>query len=216
MEYTTNVIYLVNLDLSSNNPVGSIPHNLTALSGLISLNLLHNHLSGKIPNNIGNMKSLESIDFSGNQLSGKIPKGMSALTSLSYLNLSCNNFSGMISREGQLLTLDDPSFYAGNPYLCGPPLPNECFVDNKTPSDNNEDQGTDKKEEKYEKVLFYSVTAIGFATGFWGVIGTLLFKKSWRHSYFQFVENTADRMYVAIVVRAAKLRRWMKRNHIDE
>ena len=124
------------------------------------------------------------------------------------MNLSYNKFLG-VPKENQFLTFDDPSSYVGNPYLCKAPLQNECPIGVKAPTSSG-------NENNYEKVLSHLVIAFGFATGFWGVIGTLLFKKSWRHSYFQFVENTADRMYVAIVVRAAKLRRWMKRNHIDE
>ncbi|XLR49228.1 hypothetical protein S83_033888 [Arachis hypogaea] len=125
LDYIRILKLVVMMDLSENNLVGSIPNGITLLNGLHSLNLSNNHLIGKIPNMIGDMRSLESFDVSSNQLSGTIPRSMSALTSLSQLNLSHNNFSGPIPTDNEFLTYN-PSSYAGNPYLCGFPLPNKC------------------------------------------------------------------------------------------
>ncbi|PWA47567.1 leucine-rich repeat domain, L domain-like protein [Artemisia annua] len=47
----------------------------------------------------------------------------------------------------------------------------------------------------------------GFAAGFWGVIGVLLFKKDWRHKLFRFSEETVDKIYVAVVLRVDKMKR---------
>ncbi|KAF8043771.1 hypothetical protein BT93_A1940 [Corymbia citriodora subsp. variegata] len=114
-EYTKVVLQLVvNLDLSSNFLNGSIPEELSFLSGLHGLNLSHNCLSGGIPIGIGNMRSLESLDLSNNQLSGTIPLSISALTYLAHLNLSWNDFKGKIPKGNQIQTLDDPSIYSGN------------------------------------------------------------------------------------------------------
>nr|GFA29029.1 leucine-rich repeat protein [Tanacetum cinerariifolium] len=44
-------------------------------------------------------------------------------------------------------------------------------------------------------------------TGFWGVIGVLLFKKHWRHKLFMFAEETVDKIYVAAVIRFNKMKR---------
>ncbi|KAI9080564.1 hypothetical protein K1719_037530 [Acacia pycnantha] len=124
------------------------------------------------------MKSLESFDIACNQILGKIPKSMSKLTTLNHLNMSYNNLSGPIPTENQFLTLNDPSIYVGNRYLCGIPLPNKCQDD-----DVHQDPETYELEDENdsEKVWFYFVIAIGFAVGFWGVIGTLVLKKSWRY-----------------------------------
>ena len=129
---------------------------------------------------------------------------MSNLTSLIHLPY---NLSGPIPQGNQLLTLDDPLNYAGNPYVCGAPLPNKCFPAKEDPY---------VKEDYEKKVLFYLVIALGFATRFWGVIKVLLFKKSSRHTYFQFVEKVMDRMFVAVAIKVAKLLRRMQRNHADE
>ncbi|GAU15413.1 hypothetical protein TSUD_44500 [Trifolium subterraneum] len=156
------------------------------------------------------MKSLESLDMSHNQLSGRIPDTMSALTSLSHLNLSHNNLSGPIPKGNQFLTLDDPSIYAYNPYLCGSPLP-------MCPGDilhGTSERKGDEDDNEVEKVLFYFVIALGFATGLWGFIGTLWFKKNWRHAYFRWVEDVADKIYVAFVIKVPKIKKKMMRNHV--
>ncbi|GJX09323.1 leucine-rich repeat protein [Tanacetum coccineum] len=201
LEYTTTFQYVINMDLSSNNLVGEIPVELMSLSALLGLNLSNNHLNGAIPDSIGNMKALNSLDFSGNQLTGPIPPSIAALNFLSHLNLSHNNLSGRIPTGNQLQTLTDPSIYVGNRDLCGAPLPKNCS--------NNEDQ-TEMNKNNYKaanhksnKVWFYMDIISGFAAGFWGVIGVLLFKKHWRHKLFMFVEETN----VAVVLRIAKMKR---------
>ncbi|XP_052622181.1 receptor-like protein EIX2 [Lactuca sativa] len=207
LEYTTNWDIVFNMDLSSNKLVGVIPVELTALCMLLGLNLSNNHLSGMIPESIGKMTRLESLDLSGNKLTGMIPPSMAALTFLSHLNLSDNKLLGRIPTGHQLQTLiDDPSIYAGNEDLCGPPLPNNC-------SDHQDPITMPKKKHKAAEELmkvwwFYLDIMSGFATGFWGVIGVLLLKKQWRWKIFRFVEKIMDKIYVAVMVTVvAKIKR---------
>ncbi|XP_052622412.1 receptor-like protein EIX2 [Lactuca sativa] len=207
LEYTTTWRMVYNMDLSSNKLEGEIPVELTTLSMLVGLNLSNNHLSGGIPESIGKMKKLETLDFSKNKLSGSIPPSMAALTFLSHLNLSHNNLSGQIPTGNQLQTLiDDPSIYAGNKHLCGPPLQNTCsnHQDSTTTTSKKKHKAADEKMEVW---LFYVDIMSGFGTGFWGVIGVLMFKKQWRHKLFMFAEETMDKIYVAVVVRVAKFKR---------
>uniref|UniRef100_A0A0D3EQZ9 Leucine-rich repeat-containing N-terminal plant-type domain-containing protein n=1 Tax=Oryza barthii TaxID=65489 RepID=A0A0D3EQZ9_9ORYZ len=109
--YSSQLKYMVSIDLSSNNLVGNIPEEVGSLIGLINLNLSFNQLTGNIPYQIGVLQSLESLDLSHNQLSGEIPQTLSNLTSLGELNLSYNNLSGRIPSGPQLDTLhtDDPA-----------------------------------------------------------------------------------------------------------
>ncbi|CAI9262757.1 unnamed protein product [Lactuca saligna] len=207
LEYTTTWRMVYNMDLSSNKLVGEIPVELTALNMLVGLNLSNNHLRGGIPESIGKMMNLETLDFSKNELSGRIPSSMAALTFLSHLNLSHNNLSGQIPTGNQLQTLiDDPSIYAGNKHLCGPPLQNTCsnHQDSTTTTSKKKHKAADEKMEVW---LFYVDIMSGFGTGFWGVIGVLMFKKQWRHKLFMFAEETIDKIYVAVVVRVAKFKR---------
>ncbi|KAG8379064.1 hypothetical protein BUALT_Bualt07G0049400 [Buddleja alternifolia] len=190
-EYTASLVYVVNLDVSNNNLVGEIPLGLTNLSGLIGLNLSHNHLEGNIPTKIGDLKSLISLDFSSNNLFGTIPDSLSDLSFLSHLNLSHNNFSGRIPTGNQLQTLDNPSIYDGNPQLCGALLHKKC---NDDEAPNVENHAATREDDRAEKIYLYGVIISGSAIGFWGIIGVLIFKRSWRQAYFGFIEVGVGKM----------------------
>ncbi|MED6149301.1 hypothetical protein PIB30_061087 [Stylosanthes scabra] len=207
LDYTKNLVLLTNLDLSNNRLEGPIPKELSSLSGLHGLNLSFNNLSGEIPEMIGDMRSLESIDFSHNKLFGAIPSSMSSLTFLSQLNLSNNNFSGPIPRGNQLQVLNDPLSYTGNPFLCGIPLETICPGDDYHQYPHGGDYEDEAGEnDKLDKILVYFVIALGFATGFWGIIGVLYLKNNWRYACFGYVDKVADRIYVAIVLKVAKFK----------
>ncbi|GKD90855.1 putative leucine-rich repeat protein [Tanacetum coccineum] len=170
-EYTTPIVYLTNMDLSSNNLVGEIPEDLTFLKGLFGLNLSNNHLTGRIPDRIGHMKSLISLDVSGNHISGMIPQSLSRLTSLSHLNVSHNNLSGRIPTGPQLQTLIDPSIYIpGNDNLCGSPLTKRCSTSDEASVMEEDDNNDDEEVSTW----VYSI-ASGFITGFLVTLG--LFSK---------------------------------------
>ncbi|GAB2210308.1 hypothetical protein Droror1_Dr00015572 [Drosera rotundifolia] len=152
------------------------------------------------------MRTLESLDLSNNHLSGIIPQSISDLSSLSYLNLSYNNLQGEIPTGSQLQTFIDPSIYIGNQGLCGEPLPKKCKGgDNqpKLPASTTSAQG---HIEDHKKLWLYLVIAAGFTTGFWGVVGTLVVKKTWRNAYFKLVEDLFDRIYVQAAIMKNKLK----------
>ncbi|KAJ0763891.1 putative non-specific serine/threonine protein kinase [Helianthus annuus] len=205
LEYTKTIYIVVNMDLSSNKLTGEIPPEITALAMLMGLNLSHNHLTGSIPDSIGNMKALASLDFSDNQLSGAIPPSMAALNDLSSMNLSHNKLSGRIPTGKQLQTLIDPSIYAGNRDLCGAPLPNNCSNPENPPATRSKKKY--KKANGLRKVWFYLDITCGFATGFWGIIGVLAFKKQWRRKLFMIAAITMDKVYVAVAVKISKIKR---------
>ncbi|KAH6820490.1 hypothetical protein C2S53_008406 [Perilla frutescens var. hirtella] len=192
LEYSTNLKYLVNLDLSSNHLVGEIPWELTNLSSLIGLNLSHNHLRGEIPAEIGDMKSLESLDLSNNYLWGIIPATLSKLSFLSQLNLSNYNLSGQIPTGRQLQTLDDPWIYEGNPQLCGAPLQRKCVNGEVAAGVVDNEAGDD--EGRADRIWFYGIITAGFAMGFWAVIGGMVVKTKWRRTYFRYIEVAVAKM----------------------
>ncbi|XP_008467222.2 receptor-like protein EIX2 [Cucumis melo] len=192
----SQLMLMVNIDLSKNHLVGFIPREITMLKGLIGLNLSHNNLTGKIPVGIGEAKSLESLDLSFNQLSGSIPKSLSELNSLGVLRLSHNNFSGNIPQEGHLSTFNDASSFDNNPYLCGNPLPVKCVDENVFESPKIENQ--DQEDDKWEKWLLYLMIMFGYGVGFWGGVVVLILKKNWRCAYFKFIDEIKDKILAAM------------------
>ncbi|GKV48972.1 hypothetical protein SLEP1_g55745 [Rubroshorea leprosula] len=214
LEYTKKPLRLeMSIDLSSNNLMGSIPEELIFLKDLHNLNLSWNHLSGKIPEKIGQMENLESLDFSKNALSGMIPNSMSGLTKLSHLNLSYNNLSGPIPTGYQLQTLDDPTIYAGNPQLCGAPFLKICPNNALPPTTTN---FKDNNEGALKRMWFYIVVMLGFSTGFWGVVGTLILVKSWRYAYFQWVDDVQHWILVVITLKVAQFKKMFNGNRDDQ
>ncbi|XP_027157606.1 receptor-like protein EIX1 [Coffea eugenioides] len=162
-----------------------------------SISLSANNLVGEIPDEIMELDpqedwQLETLDLSMNALFGAIPESLSNLYSLNFLNLSHNKLSGPIPSGNQLQTLTDPSIYEGNSGLYGKPLPNNCW-EHKLPTKNgpiDEDEGHSESDWSW----FYAGIGPGFAVGLLGVLGILLFKKSWCHAYFKFIESACDKI----------------------
>ncbi|GMP70236.1 hypothetical protein CsSME_00029174 [Camellia sinensis var. sinensis] len=189
------------LRLHKNMFNGKIPIQLCQLS-LQIIDLANNNLERTIPSCFGNLTSMilnESpiLDFEQwpyeNMI--QIMKGneLEYCTTLSYLvnmDLSRNNLTGTIPAElsllsgriptgNQLQTLDDPSIYVGNSELCGVFVPKKCSGDrhSQPPPTSTSREETYEGDES-ENVWFYLVIMSGYATGLWGVIGVLLFKKN--------------------------------------
>ncbi|XP_021817088.1 LRR receptor-like serine/threonine-protein kinase FLS2 [Prunus avium] len=194
------------IDLSSNRLTGEIPSEITHLVGLISLNLSRNQLTGQITPEIGNLQSLDVLDLSRNHIEGRIPTSLSRIDRLSVLDLSFNNFSGKIPIGTQLQGFD-PSVYAGNPQLCGPPLKKPCADQNvQTDMRNQEDD-----KDELITLGFYISMGLGFVAGFWGVCGTLIFKRSWRYAYFKFLNGLNDWLYVQVALIKRQLKDMLNR-----
>lgn len=188
--YKSTLGLLKLIDLSSNKLVGSIPKAFSNMRGLVSLNLSRNSLTGDMDSNIGDMEMLECLDLSRNQLTGEIPVGLARLHFLAVLDLANNNLSGKIPTSTQLQSFNESAF-AGNSELCGKPL-------KLCPEDDNTTVGEDMKEENdglfglsFMQEVGISL-AFGFIIGFWGAVGSLLMKKSWRSAFFNFFDDIGD------------------------
>ncbi|XP_076912966.1 receptor-like protein EIX2 [Bidens hawaiensis] len=178
--YINNLPLVMLLDLSSNNLVGHIPHELTSLVQLKFLNLSRNQLTGSIPEKIGDMEALESFDLSTNKLFGELPVSLRRLHFLSSFNVSYNNLTGRIPTSTQLQSFNESSFFGNK--LCGAPLTetNGCVrveVTTTTKGDKKEDNGRDWG-------LIISIV-LGFFTGFWIIVGPLTANTSWGIAYFR-------------------------------
>ncbi|XP_022882539.1 receptor-like protein 12 [Olea europaea var. sylvestris] len=194
---------LKGIDLSSNKLVGTIPQAFFDLRGLVFINLSRNLLTGNIISSIGQLDTLEWLDLSRNQLSGEIPNSLANLHFLSVLDLSYNNLTGKIPLGTQLQSFDS-STYIGNSQLCGDPLA-ECPPD---PSVNDHGKANVVKEDdRFINRDFFICMVFGFITGFWIVVGTLVLKHSWRHSYFKFLNDIGDWMYVRTTMYVRRFKR---------
>ncbi|XP_047155180.1 receptor-like protein EIX2 [Vigna umbellata] len=194
---------LKSIDLSSNRFSEEIPVEIEKLSGLISLNLSRNNLIGKIPSNIGKLASLDSLDLSRNRLVGSIPPSLAQIYGLGVLDLSHNHLSGEIPTSTQLQSFNKSS-YEDNLDLCGPPLEKLCIGGEPTQKPN---VNVYKDEYSIFSSEFFMSMGIGFALSFWTVFGSILFKRSWQQSYFNFLNNLKDNVYVKIAIFARVLKR---------
>ncbi|KAB2598439.1 HB09p [Pyrus ussuriensis x Pyrus communis] len=196
MEYTKILKFVKSMDLSCNFMHGEIPEELTDLLALQSLNLSNNCFTGRIPSKLGTMARLESLDFSMNQLDGEIPPSMTNLTFLSHLNLSYNNLTGRIPESTQLQSLD-PSSFVGNE-LCGAPLNKNCSANGVIPPPTVEqDRGGGYR--LLEDEWFYVSLGVGFFTGFWIVLGSLLVNMPWSILLSQLLNRIVLKIYHVIV-----------------
>ncbi|XP_047147625.1 receptor-like protein EIX2 [Vigna umbellata] len=191
---------LKSVDLSDNELSGEIPKEIEGLFGLVSLNLSRNQLTGKIPLNVGELTSLEFLDLSRNQLVGSIPSSLAQIDRLTVLDVSHNYLSGKIPTRTQLQSFD-ASKYEDNVDLCGPPLKKWC-IDGVA---REEPIGKFQEDDNliFNREYYISMT-IGFVISFWGVFGSILIIRSWRHAYFQFLSNLSDSLYVITVVKVLK------------
>ncbi|KAG8381599.1 hypothetical protein BUALT_Bualt06G0138200 [Buddleja alternifolia] len=153
----------------------------TTLVYVVNLDLSNNNLVGEIPSELTKLSALIGLNLSNNRLGGKIPVNVGGL-----------DLSGKIPTGNQLQTLEDPPIYDGNPELCGAPLLKKCRNDKASNDENN--HAATREGDRAEKIHLYGVIISGFATGFWGFIGVLIFEKSWRQAYFRFIEVVDAKM----------------------
>ncbi|KAK1283370.1 hypothetical protein QJS10_CPB21g00493 [Acorus calamus] len=206
LHYTSTLSLVTSMDLSNNGLSGDIPKELMKLTGLRFLNLSRNQLTGKIPKNIGGLGLLESLDLSLNKLSGEIPSSMSRLTFLGFLNLSYNALSGRIPSGNQLQTFTDPSIYIGNHDLCGVPLPIRCPGNGASQPISSSSWDVGDMDNGSDMIWFYMGMGPGLVAGFWGIMGVLYFKRSWRMALFSFYDDIWDCLYATMAVRLARWR----------
>lgn len=85
-----------------------------------------------------------------------------------------------------------------------------CPGDEPTASTAPAARNEEKDQDKFITREFYVTLGLGFVVGFWGVCGSLIFNKTWRYSYFNFLNDVNDWIYVMVAVHKAKLLRMIK------
>ncbi|KAK9910547.1 hypothetical protein M0R45_034504 [Rubus argutus] len=97
----------------------------------------------------------------------------------------------------------DPSSFAGNPQLCGLPLERTCHTEGTCRPNVSSNQ-----EDSDELITqdFYISLGLGLTIGFWGVSGSLIFKRSWRYAYYKFLKASNDWLYVKVALLRQKFK----------
>ncbi|KAL6123418.1 hypothetical protein ACLB2K_075940 [Fragaria x ananassa] len=140
------------------------------------------------------MGRLESLDLSKNHLFGVIPASMTRMTFLNHLNVSYNNLTGWIPESTQLQSLDQSGF-VGNE-LCGPPLIKNCSASKviPLPPTVEQERGYDFLEDKW----FYLSLGLGFAVGFWTILGSLLVNLPRSFAFSRYLNSVVLKLYAVI------------------
>jgi Leucine-rich repeat (LRR) protein len=197
-DYKGNILsYMSGIDLSNNNFVGAIPSEFGNLSEILSLNLSHNNLTGSIPATFSNLKRIESLDVSYNNLNGAIPPQLTGITTLEVFSVAHNNLSGRTpERKYQFGTFDE-SCYEGNPFLCGPPLRNNCSEEavSSLPVLNDE-QGDDGF---IDMEFFYISFGVCYTVVVMTIAAVLYINPYWRRRWLYFIEDCIDTCYYVMV-----------------
>ncbi|KAM7461606.1 hypothetical protein LguiA_029727 [Lonicera macranthoides] len=124
-----------------------------------------------------------------------------------------SNFSGKIPSSTQLQSFN-ASAYTGNHELCGLPLTKNCSEDESASVPPSSHRGKGYTNEKDVDMFitpgFYVSVVLGFTFGFWGFVGPLLLRSSWRYSYFMFLDKMKDWTSVTIAVNMARLQRKLR------
>ncbi|KAF7820347.1 receptor-like protein EIX1 [Senna tora] len=200
-----NLTSLVTLDLSvtlkleHNHFTGNLPTSMGSLAFLDMLHLRNNRFSVKFPAILRSNRQLISLDLGENQFSGVIPSWVGqSLFNLMILRLASNKFSGSIPHQicdMSLLHILDLSQnnLIGNIPKCVNRL-NAMLVINTSSNSyilrrgNQSSSIVDVLLLLKGRVDDYS-SILGLVTRFWGVIGPLLYNRSWRHAYFGFIDD---------------------------
>ncbi|KAL8257933.1 hypothetical protein R6Q59_029974 [Mikania micrantha] len=199
------------LQVNDNNLNGELPRDLGYLSNLSFLDLGENKISGEIPEWIGeNITRLVAFRLHKNNFTGRIPHSLCKSYLLQILDLAHNNLTGSIPHcfgelHGMIEDTLDPYTMSRIGYSYGYGNIMQCSPHEKPPTTRSNNK--DKEANKSNKVWFYLDIISGFGTGFWGIIGVLLFKKQWRYKLFMFSEEIMDKIYVAVAVKVLKMRR---------
>ncbi len=114
---------VVELRLTHNNLLGSIPAELGQLERLQTLTFWSNRLNGPIPPELGQLINLDTLWLASNNLSGTIPPELGQLINLWQFSLAGNQLTGTIPLEFSQLTNLSVLFLGDNDGLCIPENP---------------------------------------------------------------------------------------------
>ena len=89
---------LLQIDLSTNAIMGSLPDVLESSSRLESLIIASTEISGTIPGSLAEAQSLSFVDLTNNGLTGAVPENLESLPVLDHFNVSGNELDTLPNR----------------------------------------------------------------------------------------------------------------------
>jgi hypothetical protein len=137
------------------------------------------------------------LDLSYNNLNGVIPPQLTGITTLEVFSVVYNNLSGKTpERKYQFGTFDE-SCYEGNPFLCGPPLQNNCIEEAVSSQPVlNDEQGDDGF---IDMEFFYISFGVCYTVVVMTIAAVLYINPYWRCMWLCFIEDCIDTCYYFVV-----------------
>jgi hypothetical protein len=131
-------------------------------------------------------------------LNGAIPPQLTEITTLEVFSVAYNNLSGRTpERKYQFGTFDDENCYEGNPFLCGPPLRNNCSEEavpsQPVPNDEQGDDGFIDME------FFYISFGVCYTVVVMTIAAVLYINPYWRRRWSYFIEDCINTCYYFVV-----------------
>ncbi|XP_022768727.1 probable inactive receptor kinase At5g67200 [Durio zibethinus] len=181
----SGLINLKTLFLDRNFFTGSFPRSILSLHRIRTLDLSYNNLSDPIPSSLASLDRLYYLRLDSNRFNGTIPSLNQS--SLKTFNISGNNLTGAIPVTPTLLRFGFSSF-SWNPGLCGEIIHKECHPrphffgptaavvgppPTVTLGQSAEVHGVELAQPSSKKHKRTAVI-IGFSTGFFVLVGSLL------------------------------------------
>ena len=98
---------IIQLDLSTQSLIGSIPSSIGSLTSLKYLYLQDNSVGHTIPSSLGRLSSLITLRLDSNSLEGTVPRTLTNLRFLTTLNLNDNYLTGTMPSGFASTTYND-------------------------------------------------------------------------------------------------------------
>ncbi|TKY53647.1 Leucine-rich repeat-containing protein 58 [Spatholobus suberectus] len=165
-----------------------------------------------------NFSRVEVLNLAENGLQAPFLDAFQNMTSIAEIDLSENNLNSTPFWLGTCINLVNLYVGIGSNALHGSlpsALQNLTSLINLDLSDNNVDS-IPSWLDKVEKLWFFFVIALGYAIGFWAVIGSLLMKRSWRLAYFQFIDESTQRINGSWAIHLANFKERFTENPVAE
>ncbi|KAL4185485.1 hypothetical protein AMTRI_Chr10g6180 [Amborella trichopoda] len=174
----SNCTKMTHLYLNRNLFSGALPASLAEMNNMKKLYLSNNDLTGNLPD-FSKISGLASFLAENNQLTGELPEFH--FSNFGEFNVSNNNFTGAIPESADVL---DASSFAGNPNLCGKPLPKAC--DSPSPKKKTNSKSSSEAEKL---VMFSGYLILGIFIAFFIVFWILRGRKKTANGEIEDIEG---------------------------